>query len=334
VRDGLAAWLASDRGTDDVVITECDVPAEGMSNETFLVGATIGGATERIVVRLAPPDDGIFPDYDLAGQCEVAAFVSGHGIPAPVPVLVDDERWLGAAFVVMPYIEGHVPGPIPLVDPWIGAMAPEARSHLYGGALEVVSRLHRLDPSGVPRSVPRRDVDAELAEWGRYLAWYADGERRVPALHGALDWCRDNRPSDDPPPSLLWGDVRLGNLIVDGGGGVVAVLDWEMSTVGAAEHDLAWWQALEATQDELVGRRVEGFPDLDVARADYEQMLGRPLQDMEWFELFAMLRSTAIMTRAAIREELDGRRPMLPVEGNPVVDRLERMVSEAGGVPR
>ena len=55
---------------------------------------------------------------------------------------------------------------------------------------------------------------------------------------------------------------------------------------------------------------------------------------MEWFEVFAMLRSSAIMTRAAIREELDGRRPMLPVDTNPVLDLLERMVQHAGGVPR
>jgi hypothetical protein len=55
---------------------------------------------------------------------------------------------------------------------------------------------------------------------------------------------------------------------------------------------------------------------------------------MEWFEVFAMLRSTAIMTRAAIREELDRRRPMLPVDANPVVDLLEAMVSESGGLPR
>jgi aminoglycoside phosphotransferase (APT) family kinase protein len=334
VRDGLSAWLASDRGTDDVAITRCDVPAEGMSNETFLVDAAVDDIAERMVVRLAPPDDGIFPDYDLAAQCDVAAFVSRHGIPAPVPRLIESGRWLGAAFVVMPYVAGHVPGPIPLVDPWIGAMAPDARAHLYGSAIDVVARLHRLDPADVPASVPRRDIDGELAEWGRYLDWYADGARRVPTLHRALDWCRENRPSTDPPPSVLWGDVRLGNLIVDDAADVVAVLDWEMTTVGAAEHDIAWWQALEATQDELVGRRVEGFPALEAARADYERRVGRSLQDMEWFEVFAMLRSTAIMTRAAIREELDGRRPMLPVDGNPVVDRLEQMVSQAGGVPR
>jgi aminoglycoside phosphotransferase (APT) family kinase protein len=334
VRDGLTAWLADDRRGDDVVITRCDVPAEGMSNETFLLDATIDSASERLVVRLAPADDGIFPDYDLAAQCDVAVFVSRHGIPAPVPTLVDDEGWLGAAFVVMPYVAGHVPGPIPLVDPWISTMAPEGRAHLYGSALDVVARLHRLDPIDAPPSIPRRDIDAELIEWSRYLEWYADGERRVPALHRALDWCREHRPSSDPPPSLLWGDVRLGNLIVDDHADVVAVLDWEGASVGAAEHDIAWWQVLEATQDELVGRRPDGFPDLDVVRADYERRVGRELQQMEWFEVFAMLRSTAIMTRAAIREELDGRRPMLPVDANPVVDLLEAMVSEAGGLPR
>jgi aminoglycoside phosphotransferase (APT) family kinase protein len=334
VRDGLAAWLVAERGTDDVVITRCDVPVAGMSSETFLLDATVEGRSERMVVRLAPPDDGLFPDYDLAAQCDVAGFVARHGIPAPIPTLVEADTWLGAAFVVMPFVAGHVPGSIPLVDPWIGALPPERRAHLYDGALDVVARLHRLDPDGVPAGVPRRDLDAELAEWGRYLDWYADGEPRVPALHRALDWCTANRPLDDPPSSLLWGDVRLGNLIVDEQADVVAVLDWEMTTVGAAEHDIAWWQVLEATQDELVGRRVDGFPELGAARADHERRIGRELQQMEWFEVFAMLRSSAIMTRAAIREEHDGRRPMLPVDDNPVLDLLERMVRDAGGVTR
>jgi aminoglycoside phosphotransferase (APT) family kinase protein len=334
VRDGLAAWLASERGTDDVVISRCDVPDAGMSSETFLLDATIHGRSERMVVRLAPADDGIFPDYDLSAQCDVARFVAGHGIPAPVPTLVEADTWLGAAFVVMPFVTGHVPGSIPLVDPWIGALSPERRAHLYGAAVDVVARLHRLDPVGAPASVPRRDLDAELAEWSRYLEWYADGERRVPGLHRALDWCRANRPRHEPPASLLWGDVRLGNLIVDEQADVVAVLDWEMTTVGAAEHDIAWWHVLEATQDELVGRRVDGFPELGAARADYERRVGRELQQMEWYEVFAMLRSTAIMTRAAIREEQDGRRPMLPVDDNPVVDLLDRVVRHAAGVPR
>ena len=66
-----------------------------------------------------------------------------------------------------------------------------------------------------------------------------------PALSDALAWCRAHRPASDPPASLLWGDVRLGNVIFDADRRPAAVLDWEMTTIGAAEHDLAWYLTLE-----------------------------------------------------------------------------------------
>ena len=66
-------------------------------------------------------------------------------------------------------------------------------------------------------------------------------------------------------PTLLWGDVRLGNVIFDDDRRPLAVLDWEMTGIGPPEHDLAWYFALDAIQHELFGRSVPGFLDRDAA---------------------------------------------------------------------
>ena len=119
------------------------------------------------------------------------------------------------------------------------------------------------------------------------------------ALAAALDWCRAHRPVTSPDPVLLWGDPRLGNLVVDDDRHVVAVLDWEMATLGPAEMDLAWYLALDAATAALTGRRVAGFPEAHETLALYERCGGRPVADLAWHEIFALTRALAISDRQA-----------------------------------
>jgi aminoglycoside phosphotransferase (APT) family kinase protein len=128
---------------------------------------------------------------------------------------------------------------------------------------------------------------------------------------------------------LLWGDVRLGNVIFDDAWQPVAVLDWEMTTIGPAEHDVAWHTSLETMQNELFGRAVPGFLDRDALLARYEAQVGRALADLEWFEIFALVRSAAIMTRLAFVQEQAGIPPMLAYADNPVLNYLSARIAEA-----
>jgi aminoglycoside phosphotransferase (APT) family kinase protein len=193
----------------------------------------------------------------------------------------------------------------------------------------VLAAVHAIPPDAAGTAIPARGLDAELAYWGRYLAWYGDGDAIVPALDDALAWCADRRPPVDPAPSLLWGDVRLGNLIFDDARTPVAVLDWEMTTVGAPEHDVAWFLALEAVQDELFGSRLPGFPDHDAAVRHYETATGRTLVDLGWFEVLALVRSIAVMTRLGFLEQ-QARGRHRPLTDNPLLDILERRIAGYG----
>ena len=337
VSSGIAGWLAAHRDVDDLTVTRCERPSGGLSSETLMLGATgtRGGGehSESLVVRLAPSGAGIFPEYDLAVQARAQEVAAAHGVPAAVPVeLETDAQWLGAPFLVMPAIEGHIPGPMPLRDAWVNESI-ESSNAVSRRVYEVLAAIHRIDwrAAGLDHVIPVRGVDAELAYWTRYLEWYADGGRPAAVLHDGLAWCVANRPAGEPPHAFLWGDVRLGNIIFADDRRPVAVLDWEMTTIGAPEHDLAWYLTLEATQNELFGRRVPGFLDHDEACEYYESLVGRPLQSLAWFEVLAMVRSTAIMTRLAYVQEQDGVTPMLPVADNPLLDLLSRRITEAGG---
>ena len=332
---GIAKWLVARRGVEDLTMARCERLSGGWSSETLMVDArgTLDGReyAESLVVRLAPSASGIFPEYELAVQARAQEVAAANGIPAAVPVEHEsDPRWLGAPFLVMPAIAGHVPGQAPIRDPWI-TESTKAAGKVSRGVYDILAAIHQVDwrAAGLDRVLPVRDLDAELAYWAHYLDWYADGEVPVPALADALAWCHAHRPADEPRHAFLWGDARLGNIIFDDDRRPVAVLDWEMTTIGPPEHDVAWYLTLEATQNELFGRAVPGFLDHDDACTRYEAQVGRKLQDFEWFEVFAMLRSTAIMTRLAYVQERDGKPPMLPLADNPLLDILARRITDA-----
>jgi len=301
------------------------VPPAWSQNEGSEAGEESDGAVERLVVKLPPSGPAIFPAYDFALQARVQEAVAAAGIPAPAPARsVADERWLGAPFLVMPAIEGQIVGSVPAFDLRLTAAGAEANRALHTAFINLVADINRVDwrAAGLDGVVPHRDNAAELAYWRDYLDWYADGEVLVPALVRALDWCSAHRPTTEPEPALRWGDVRLENVILDDDLRPRAVLDWEMASLGAPEHDLAWLTTLQATQDALVGRRVEGFLDLDAVVAAYEARLGRSVQDLAWYEALAALRSTAILTRIAHLNDRRGEPNFFPIADNPMLDLL------------
>lgn len=288
------------------------------------------GEVVRLVVKLPPPGPAIFPAYDFALQAAVQEAIAAEGIPAAVPAQSEaNERWLGAPFLVMPALAGHIVGEVPALDRRLAAAGPEANRALHTRFVELVADVNRVDwrAAGLDEVLPPRDNTAELAYWRDYLDWYADGEVVVPALVDALDWCEAHRPAGEPEPSLRWGDVRLENVIVDDELRPVAVLDWEMASLGPAEHDLAWLTTLQATQDALVGRTVDGFLDLTEVVATFEGRLGRPVHDLAWYEALAALRSTAILSRIAHLNDERGEPNFFPIADNPLVDRLRAMTA-------
>ncbi len=211
----ITRWLDATRDGPHELI-RCDRPSEGLSSETLLCETRSPSleSSWAFVVRLPPTGDGAFPEYDLGVQAEAQRVAAAHGVPVPTPVEhVTDPSWLGSPFLVAPMVSGHVPASMPLFDKWVTKSSPELQRRVYDALIDQVAAIHRIDGTSIDAELPERDIDQELAHWRRYLDWYADGERVVPELDDALAWCADHRPADDPPAALLWGDVRLGNVI-------------------------------------------------------------------------------------------------------------------------
>jgi aminoglycoside phosphotransferase (APT) family kinase protein len=321
---GLQAWLACRQGLDEPVVTGLDRPSAGYSSETVVVGITwsIEGAPfhKSFVIRMAPPGPGTFRDYDVRSQWQAQMAAAAAGVPVADPDIETDPQWLGVPFMVMSRVDGHIIGEVAHLDRWLSGQSRFDQARVYRSLVTILSDIHRADLAALT-AVPRRDNGAELDYWEDYLHWSSGGTPPA-VLVEALGWCRRHRPASEPGPALLWGDARFENMVFSDDLLPLAVLDWDMTTVGAPEHDLAWFTSLDLTMHQLFGKRADGFPSRADTIALFEEGEGRPVQDLEWYETLAMVRSTAIMTRIGY-QRLGADEPLiLPIDDNPLLDLL------------
>ncbi|QBJ96307.1 phosphotransferase family protein [Rhodococcus sp. ABRD24] len=325
--DRLGGWLQTKLPPgSDPRVTDVQVPAaNGMSNETILFDALWNEDFVRrnhhLVARIAPAPSAvpIFPSYDLDQQFEVIKAVGTHS-RVPVPRVYWSEtspEALGGEFFVMERIDGQVP---PDVMPynfgsWLSEGSAEDRRRLQDNSVRLLADLHAI-PSpaqlfpGLTGELGRNHVSADAALHAhvdgqrRYYQWVIESGPHSPLIERGLDWLDAHWPTVSGPAVLCWGDSRIGNVIYQDFT-PVAVLDWEMATLGPRELDLGWMIFLHRFFEDLAGMAgLPGLPDFlrreDVA-AEYRVLTGHDAANLDFFTLYAALRHAIIMFRVQSR---------------------------------
>jgi aminoglycoside phosphotransferase (APT) family kinase protein len=279
----------------------------GWSSESLVFTAQVGGNTSEYVVRIPPAGGGIFREYDLGGQTMTQELLHDHGIATPSPILYEPDRtWIGSKFLVMPRIVGHTPSDMTYATRgWLHDAGPVVQRLVHDSFLETLAHLHRVPVSEAPWLERPAGVgnDAELKWWREYVKWGTDNQ--VPdVLTDAFEWLVRHSPAETAELSICWGDARLSNAIFDDSGQIVGALDWEQACVCPAETDFAWWlatrrQMLE-TQGLVMDPELPGFEGRDQVIRRYEEMLGRRLRDLHWYEMFAMVRMGCCIVRTQV----------------------------------
>jgi aminoglycoside phosphotransferase (APT) family kinase protein len=240
----------------------------GQSNPTFLLETR----TRRYVLRRKPPGKLLPSAHAVDREFRVIAALHAQGFPVAAPLFYcDDASVVGTPFYVMGYVEGRV-----VWEPHMPDAEPSERAAVYDAMNAVLARLHSFDPAAlglVDFGRGENYVARQIERWSKqYRASETD---RIDEMERLIAWL----PAHLPPPApvrLVHGDYRLDNLILARSEPkILAVLDWELSTLGDPLADLAYhlmqWDMPPSETGAGVGTLVGhdlgrlGIP----ARADY-----------------------------------------------------------------
>lgn len=288
-----------------------DLIAGGKSNLTYLVSSPAG----QVVLR-RPPLRNVLPTaHDMVREHTVISALAATTVPVPKALLLcTDPALLGAPFHVMSY----VPGPIAKVDLPAGyADEPAQRTAIADTLVDVLARLHAVDIDSVGLTDFGRPEGFLTRQVRRWVGqWQASQSSDLPALDALATDLATSVP-DSPSPTVVHGDYRLDNVILDPErpGRIAAVLDWEMSTIGDPLTDLGlllvyWTEAGDEASTTAYSAAVLGGPPVTVlpgfptraALTDrYAELTGRDLSALPWYVSFACFKLAVVVAGVVAR---------------------------------
>jgi len=208
--------------------------ANGQSNPTFRVKARSGD----YVLRRQPPGNLLKSAHAVDREYRVLAALANTDVPvAEVYHLCEDRSVIGSMFYVMEFCEGRI-----LWDSAIPEVGKAERTAMYAEMNRVLATLHQVDIEAAGLGDFGKPGNYFERQYDRWSGQYRASEmRRIDAMEALMSWLGDNLPNDDGRVSLVHGDYRLDNMIFDATEPkVVALLDWELSTLGHPFADVAY----------------------------------------------------------------------------------------------
>jgi len=226
--------------------------------------------------------------------------------PRPV-VLCEDEDVVGAVFFVMERSRGVV-----VRQAWPRALGdePALRSRMADSLVDALADLHRVDtsrPEVAALGRPEGFVERQVKGWhGR---WERARTRDIPAMDELATWLAARIPAPERV-SVLHNDYKLDNAMfsIDDPGRLVAIFDWDMTSLGDPLVDLGtllgyWSQADDATPRGTGGgvTMLAGFPTRDEIAERYAARTGTNLDHLPWFETFALFKTAVVLEQIYVR---------------------------------
>lgn len=272
----------------------------GQSNPTFLLTAGSG----RYVLRRKPGGEVLPSAHAVDREYRVMKALAATRVPVPrMRVLCEDDDVIGSMFYVMDFLDGNVYWDAPLQG-----FANADRAAMYDRMNAVLAGLHQVDVEAVGLTDFGRPGSYFERQFNRWTKQYRASEtERIEAMETLMAWLPARMPPDDGRVSLIHGDYRLDNLMfAKDRTEIIAVLDWELSTLGHPFSDIAYqcMQLRIPANPDLgnlgglggLDRRALGIPSEEEYVARYCERMGLPeIPDWSFYLGFSFFRFAAIL---------------------------------------
>ena len=304
--DAVGAYLKSNLDGFEGPI-EAEKFAGGQSNPTFLLKTP----SRNFVLRRKPPGKLLKSAHAVDREYRVQKALAGTDVPvSKMHLLCEDDEIIGSSFYIMDQVKGRN-----FNEPTLDQLTKADRGAVIGDMNRVLAALHDVDIDSVGLAdygPPGHYVERQIGRWSKQ--YRASETETIPAMDRLMDALAEQMPADDGQRTLVHGDYRIDNMIFNATGtDCMAVLDWELSTIGHPYADLAsvimQWQLPAGSEGRgLMGvdRTALGLPRDEAFIAQYCERRGlNDIDNFGYYVGFCFFRMAAII-QGVLKRALDG----------------------------
>lgn len=278
----------------------------GQSNPTWKIEAASG----NYVLRQKPVGKVLPSAHQVDREFKVMRALAQTDVPVPkMLALCEDDSVMGSMFFVMEFLEGRT-----IFDPRLEDMEPTERAAMFDAMNGAIAAISTVDPLAIGLEDYGRQggyVDRQIARWTKQ--YRASELEPIPAMDALIDWLPQNKPTEPEEVRLSHGDFRLDNLLFHPTEPrVLAVVDWELSTLGCPYADFAYnvmaWRIAPGLFRGLGGLDLTGtgIPTEDEYIDQWCARTGRARpENFDFYVVLSLFRIAAIVQGVAKRG-LDG----------------------------
>ena len=296
--DEVTAWL-TERAPECVPPLHFSLIAGGHSNLTFSVTDQADG---HWVLRRPPLGHVLATAHDMSREHTIIAALQGTAVPVPPVVgLCTDDAVNGAPFYVMGYVDGTVVRDMATAE----ALTVEQRRRASDSLIEVMAAIHGIDVEAVGLGdLGCHDgyIERQLKRWYRQYQGSQEQNATIdfPQVDAVFEHLSQRIPAQQGT-SIVHGDYRLDNCMIGDDGSIVAVLDWEICTLGdpLADLGLLWVYWTDPGSDAVLPQAsptaLDGFRTKDELVAAYAASSGRDVSNIDFYIAFGYWKLTCII---------------------------------------
>lgn len=293
--ESVSRWLSA-HVAGSVAPFHFDLIAGGHSNLTFSV---TDSADHHYVLRRPPLSHALASAHDMGREHRVISALQNTNVPvAPTLAMCDDVAVNDAPFYVMGFVDGII-----VRDPEIASsmLTPATRLQASNSLVDTMAAIHAVDPVAVGLGeLGRHDgyIERQLKRW--YGQWSASKTRELGAIDRVHDGLLKHLPIQGPA-TIVHGDYRLDNCMINDEGNIIAVLDWELCTLGDPLADLGllmvyWSGPTDEPSGTTFGTTTaEGFLNRAQLAQRYAQVSGRDISHLDYYVAFAYWKLACII---------------------------------------